>query len=73
MEELLTQTLIIIEIMTTLKQIMDEIKNANTDINEDMINQLFEVIDRTSETMILFLTEIRICWWQPNIEKISRK
>ena len=53
------QSLTLMKIMTTLKQILDEIKNTNTDISEDIINNLYQVIDRTADTIILFLTEIQ--------------
>lgn len=58
-EELMKQSLTLMKIMTTLKQILDEIKNTNTDISEDIINNLYQVIDRTADTIILFLTEIQ--------------
>ena len=58
-EELIKQSLVLAKIMTTLRQILDEIKNVNTDIGEDIINNLYQVIDKTADTVILFLTEIQ--------------
>lgn len=58
-EQLLKQSLTLMQTMTMLRQILDEIKNANTDIGEDIINNLYQVIDKTADTVILFLTEIQ--------------
>ena len=58
-EQLAKQSLTLIQIMTTLKKILDEIKKLNTDIGEDIIENLYQVIDKTVDTVILFLVEIQ--------------
>ena len=55
--ELIKQSLILQNIMTILKQILEEMKNG--DLDEDFYNNLFQVIDRTANATILFLQEIQ--------------
>ena len=55
--QLINQSLILIDIMTTLKQILQQIKNNN--INEEFYNNLYQVIDKTTDATLLFLMEMR--------------
>lgn len=65
--ELIKQSLTLIDIMTTLKQILEKIKNGD-DTDEDFYNELFQIIDRTANATILFLTEI-----QANIDFVKNE
>ena len=55
--ELIKQSLILQNIMTILKQILEEMKDG--DLNEDFYNNLFQVIDQTANATILFLQKIQ--------------
>lgn len=55
MEELMNQSIILREILYTLKLILREMKDDDVDIDEDFINSLFETLDKTADVVISFL------------------
>ena len=52
--ELMQQTIILTEILLTLKLILREMRDG-VDIDEDFYNNLFNVFDKTADVIISFL------------------
>ena len=51
----MNQSIILREILYTLKLILREMKDDDVDIDEDFINSLFETLDKTADVVISFL------------------